>query len=504
MTAAAALSPRGETVADRHVHPATVPVRLLKNAPSTLLGLPAAFAVVSRGDWSNFLGFAAASALIVLALNWLAWRRFRYGVGAHDVVIESGLLTRTRRSIPFDRIQDVDIERGPLQRLFGLATVRIETGGSAADEGLIDSVTLAEADALRAAVRAGRGGAAVPLQPDAAQAASPEARTIFSMGLGRVLAAGVFNFSLVYLAGLFGALQTFRNVLPFDVYDPGRWIGLVEERAGGRVGPGAIAAVALVALLAGLVFGIARTLAANYGFRLTAEGARFRRTRGLFTRSDVVLPKARVQLALLRTGPLRRAFGWGSLQFQTLSGAAAEGQRQSVAPLAPNGEMAAILHERGGLALPDEGAFQAVSSRHLLRILPRRVLLPLVVILAASAAWRPSLFALPLVPLLLAAALLERRFHRYLLTDDLLFIRRGVWQQDLWIVPTANIQTVTLTRGWMQRRLGLASVAVDTAGAPVLGGPGIADLRLARARDMLDTLTRAAEGHSGRKSGTDR
>ena len=492
-----------ETVADRHVHPATVPIRFLKNAPSTLLGLPAAYAYLSRGDWSGVLLFAAAGVLLILGMNWLAWRRFRYGVGAHDLVIESGLLTRTRRSIPFDRIQDVDIERGPLQRLFGLATVRIETGGSAADEGLIDSVTVPEADALRAAVRAGKandGDVSATIEAPSVSTA----HTVFAMSTGRVLVAGVFNFSLVYLAGLFGALQTFRNVLPFDLDDPGRWVGLVEDRARGGVGVGAAVAVALLALLIGLVFGVARTLAADYGFRLSVEGARFRRTRGLFTRSDVVLPKGRVQLALLRTGPLRRALGWGALQFQTLGGVVAGGQRQSVAPLGTTDEMAALLHEQGRLAMPDEAAMQKVSTRHVLRIIPARVGLPLIAVLAASAVWPPALFALPLLPVLLVVALLERRFHSYALTNGLLFIRSGVWRQDLWIVPTANLQTLTLTRSFLQRRLGLASVLVDTAGAPVLGGPRIVDLRLARAQVLLDTLARAARDYSGRKSGTDR
>ncbi|HZF42231.1 MAG TPA: PH domain-containing protein [Sphingomonadaceae bacterium] len=488
----AATGAEPETVADRRVHPATVPVRFLKNAPSALLGLPAAYAYVSRGDWSGMLAVAGVGILVVLGLHWLAWRRFRYGVGTNDVVIESGLLTRTRRSIPFDRIQDVDIERGPLQRLFGLATVRIETGGSASDEGLIDSVTLPEADALRAAVRAGK--AQVRTGEIEAAPALPAARPIFEMGLGRVLVAGVFNFSLVYLAGLFGALQTFRGVLPFDIDDPGRWIGLVEDQARVGVGVGAIVAVALLAMIVGLVLGIARTLAADYRFRLSVEGARFRRTRGLFTRSDVVLPKARVQLALLRTGPLRRAFGWGSLQFQTLGGVVAGGQRQSVAPLATTAEMGEIMHEQGRLSMPDEAAMEKVSSRHVLRILPTRLGLPLAAILGASAVWPPALFALPLLGAMLVVAVLERRFHRYALGDDLLFIRSGVWRQELWIVPTARLQTLTLTRSWLQRRLGLASVLVDTAGAPMLGGPRIVDLSLARAQALMDRLARAARG----------
>ncbi len=489
-----------DTVADRRVHPATVPLRFVKDAPSTLLGLPALYAIASKRDMTQILGFAALIAAVALFASWLRWRRFRYGVGAHELVIESGIFNRTRRSIPFHRIQDVDIVRGPLQRLFGLATVRIETGGGAKDEGLIDSVTDAEADAMRAAVRAGRD-----VVVESTTERAPAARTLYAMTLPRVLVAGLFNFSLVYIAGLFGALQTFKDWLPFDIYDPGRWIGLVDSRLtsqirNGEFGVGAIAAVLLVALLVGVLFGVARTVAADYGFRLTVEGARYRRTRGLFTRSEVVLARSRVQLALLRTGPLRRSAGWGALYFQTLSGTAAAGERQTVAPLASDAEIESILVEQANVRRVPSADTTPVSSRHLVRTFASTALLPSLAILVAGVFWRPALIALVLVPALVGVALLERRFHRYALTADQLFIRRGVWRQQMWMVPTTKMQSVTLVQGFVQRRLGLASILVDTAGGSAFGGPRVIDMRLGVARGLLSDLER----YSGKKSGTDR
>lgn len=507
----ASATPASATVADRHVHPATVPLRFLKNAPSRLLGIPAAAAIFSRGRWDLVLAAAAAVFLLAVLGNWLAYRRFRYGVGAADIVIEQGVLTRTRRSIPFDRIQDVDIERGPLHRLFGLAKVRIETGGSASDEGVIDSVTLAEADALRAAVRSGRGSI-VATDASKPAPADPAGRTIFAMDTGRVLIAGLFNFSLVYLAGLFGLLQTFRGLLPFDLDDPGRWIGLVDERLPGnlsagdlsdRLAIGAILTVLLVAGLFGVLFGIVRTVAADHGFRLTAQGRRLRRTRGLFTRSDVVIPKRRVQLALLETGPVRGLAGWSELHFQTLSGSAGAGGRQAVAPLATTNEIAAILAEQGRFRLPPDD-LERVSGRHIVRACIRKALMATVVVLIAASFWRPAVFALAALPLLIAVVYAERRRHAFALGPDLLFIRRGLWHRALWIVPVDKVQTVSVTRSPLQRGLGLASVHVDTAGARGMGGPTIVDLRHARARELADALSAKLHAYSGRKSGTER
>ncbi|HEV2747466.1 MAG TPA: PH domain-containing protein [Allosphingosinicella sp.] len=474
--------PPAGAIANRRVHPATIPLRFVKGTPSTLLGLPALFAFMSDYGLTEVLAFAAAAAMAGLVYQWLAWRRFRYGIGERDLVIESGILSRTRRSIPFNRIQDVDIERGPLARLFGLAKLRIETGGSGSDEGMLDSVTLAEAERLRDALRAARNREAVATDP-------AEAALLFEMSVPRVLAAGLLGFSMVYLAGLFAVLQAFDDWLPFDIYDPGRWIGLADERFGGRWSFEAIAAVALLAVLLGIVTGVGRTLARDYGFRLTLEAEGFRRRRGLVTHSEVLLPKRRVQLALAETGPIRRALGWHALAFQTLSGRKpAGGGRQSVAPLARRHEIEPILRAQNGFRLAEAVELTMVSSRHFFRRLAVIGLLPLVAILAGSMAAPALLFALALLPPLAAAAYFERRFHRYGIFEGLLFVQAGLWRQRQWIVPLANIQSLRLSRSWLQRRLELATLAFDTAGGSALDPPRIVDLREERARALVAAL----------------
>ena len=483
-------TPRGDAVANRRVHPATIPLRFLKEAPSTLLGLPAIFAFISDYGIREVLLFAGAAALLGVTFQWLAWRRFRYGIGERDLVIESGILSRTRRSIPFDRIQDVDIERGPLARLFGLAKLRIETGGSGRDEGVLDSVTLAEAERLRDALRAARRTeAAVEAGPGEA----PQAALLFAMGVPRVLAAGLFNFSMVYLAGMFALLQAFDRWLPFDIYDPGRWVGLVDNRFGGRWTVGAIAAVALLALLLGTLTGVARTLARDFGFRLTLEGAGraagFRRERGLFTRSEVMLPKRRIQLALAETGPLKRLLGWHRLACQTLGGGRpGESGRQSLAPLARRPEIDPILAALDGMRIVEASELTIVSSRHFLRRLATAVLLPAIVIVAVAVATPAVLLALALLPVLAAIAFFERRFHRFGLLDGKLYVQAGLWRQRQWIVPLANIQSLRLTRSWLQRRLDLATLSIDTAGGSALDPPRIVDLREGPARALLQAL----------------
>jgi len=474
--------------ADRHLHPGTIALRFIKDAPQTIFALPAAVAVSSKSGLTNALYMAAGFGVVLLAMKWLVWRRFKYGVGAAEIVIESGLLHRNRRSIPFDRVQDVDIERTFLARLLGLAKVRIETGAGGKDEGLLDSVSLAEAHRLRETVRAHRAVESPAAIAEAA--AGPVPRILFAMDPPRLLLSGLFNFSLVYLAGVFALLQTFDQFLPFDIYDPARWVGLADEYLPARWTFGAIAALLFVAAALGAIAGVVRTVARDYGFKLSLEGDRLRREQGLFTRKEAVISRRRVQLAQVGGGPIRALFGWSGLSFQTLGAGTDRGGRQGAAPFATQIEIEAVLAEVAPLRLPGPLELVRVSRRHIVRSLAG-TLLPALVAIAALSYWLPlAPVLLALLPLLAAGAALERRFHRYALADDLLFVSRGVWRRRLWLVPLRNVQSLSLSRGPIQRRLGLATLAIDSAGASMIDAPRIVDLRGEIAEELAVEISR--------------
>lgn len=489
---------------DRRLHPGTIALRFVKEAPQTLLALPAALAFSTRVDLTEALYVAAGLGALLLGIKWLAWRRFRYGVGSAEIMIESGVLSRNRRSIPFDRIQDVHIERTFLARLFGLAKVQIETGAGGKDEGLLDSVSLAEAHRLRETLRAVRSEPPPAAAGEAEAASATAGRTLFAMDLPRLIRFGLFNFSLVYIAGLFALLQTFDRFLPFDIYDPARWLGLVDDYLPARWTFGAVAAVLLVAAVLGIVAGLLRTVSRHYGFRLTLEGGRLRREQGLITRSEAAIARRRVQLALVGGGPVRALFGWAGLSFQTLGAGLERGGHQSAAPFATRSEIETVLAEVPPLRLPPPPELKRVSRRHILRS-SASTLAPALLGIAALSFWLPFAPALTaLLPLLVLAAAVQRRFHLYAIDDDMLFISRGVWRRRLWLVPLRSVQSLALGRGPIQRRLGLATLAVDTAGASLIDAPRIVDLRREDAEALAAEISDRRLQFSGRKSGTDR
>jgi membrane protein YdbS with pleckstrin-like domain len=70
-------------------------------------------------------------ALFVFVVPMWRYRVHRWEIGAQAVYTRTGWLVQERRIAPISRVQTVDTQRGPLDRLFGLATVTVTTASSA-------------------------------------------------------------------------------------------------------------------------------------------------------------------------------------------------------------------------------------------------------------------------------------------------------------------------------------------------------------------------------------
>lgn len=77
-----------------------------------------------------FLIFATAVTFLI-PLPWalLSYQNFRYQITEDTIVIEKGVVWKRHVSIPVQRIQNIDVVRGPIARILGLSDLQIQTAG---------------------------------------------------------------------------------------------------------------------------------------------------------------------------------------------------------------------------------------------------------------------------------------------------------------------------------------------------------------------------------------
>jgi len=450
-------------------------------------GLLAGGAVLgAQGRWALLIGIGVAVAVATVIGLLVKWLKLEYRVGRDEIRIDSGFLSRTSRVIPFDRVTDVDLEQGPLHRLFGLARVRLETGASAGskeEDGVLDTISLDRAQALRELIRAHRRGeAAAPVTEAVA-----EAPALYAMDNRRVATAGLFNFSLAVIAGLFGVSQTFGDVLGFDPFERSFWIGILSRAEPLR---NLVISHQIVAILAGTVLlillgvatGLIRTALREYGFRLDRTESGLRRRRGLMTLTDVTIPAKRVQAAILANGPIRNRFGWWVLKLQSLAMDGKKGDHV-IAPLAQEEEAAGVLASLDWPVAPSAGSWRRVSRAFVTSyaaIVGPPALLALAVPFM-GAAGLSIVAALPLlgvvasiwtliIPFLIGARWLSWRRTRFAFDSDTLFVETGWWRHRRRILPLRKIQSIDLAESFWGRAFGICTLRLGVA-----GGGGFAD-----------------------------
>jgi membrane protein YdbS with pleckstrin-like domain len=80
--------------------------------------------------WLLPLGAGAYSVVAIGIRPWVKHRVYRWEIAAETAYSRAGWLTQTWTLVPISRIQTVDVTRGVLQQMFGLATVAVLTASS--------------------------------------------------------------------------------------------------------------------------------------------------------------------------------------------------------------------------------------------------------------------------------------------------------------------------------------------------------------------------------------
>ncbi|KAA1420439.1 PH domain-containing protein [Mumia zhuanghuii] len=412
------------------------------------------------------LAIVGAAALLGVAFGYLSWRFTRYFIDGREIRIERGILTRTSRRAPYERIQSVDIAEPFAARVFRLCELRIELAGGDDSRVSLQYLRHSEADRLRAILlqRAYEAGSQAVREFAAPPAGSgPVAADPTEAGAAPVP---------VPVPGAWHLDQT----PPILVVPPTRLVVSTVASAeflvpaafltalvvGGVVFPGVIVfGVVPLLLWAGQV--IMSRVIAQWDFTLRRAPTGLHVTRGLLSRISQTVPYDRVQAVVVRQAAL-----WRPLRLERAEVTVAGGSNDSddsgsatLVPVATPGEVRMVIGE----------LFADVDHARVPRVrAPGRSWL------FAPVGWR----------------------FRAAGSDAHGFVAESGWiMHRTDVLPHAKTQSVAIKQGPLQRLRGVADIEVHTPDGPVAAHArsldatdvrGLATTQLALARQAREAL----------------
>ncbi len=402
---------------------------------------------------ANELAFVAIAVVfggLVLFIGgfYLSWRFHTFRITDDEVEVRSGILFRTQRRAPLDRVQGVNLTRPAVARLLGAA--KLEVVGAGADANVkLEYLSTGNAETIRADIlrlasgrrlaeqngatgekhRASLGdtvtrGLTGLVEGDDSDAVEPE--SVVRIPPGRLIASQLASFGTVMLlAGAVAMIIALAN----GVF----WVLFAYLPA-------------LLGFGAYWIRTIVRSL--RYSIAPTRDGVRV--TFGLLTTVSEILPPGRIHAIEITQPIFWRAFGWWNVRINRLTGRSASDtttdQFTTVLPVGtladaervlgllqpglPSDERAAIV--RDGLTGPQAGD-------------------PYVTTPARAKILR----------------LLSWKRNGLVVTDGLLLLRRGLLWRKLAVVPLARMQSLAVQQGPIDRMLRVASLRAHTVTGPV-------------------------------------
>src|SRR5690606_34574274 len=91
----------------------------------------------SRADFIWY-GIAGLAGVVSLGASLIQWWLYRYRVSDRDITLRSGIVSKQERVIPFERIQSVNLEDAPLERIFQVVKVKVDTGAGGGGDAEIE------------------------------------------------------------------------------------------------------------------------------------------------------------------------------------------------------------------------------------------------------------------------------------------------------------------------------------------------------------------------------
>lgn len=481
--------------------PLSVPYRALQKAGRlaiTLVFLGSVGTEVGFGGPLLIAGIGGAIAL-ALAYEFGYYQRYRYTFTDDTFDIESGVLNRREREIPYGRVQNVDISRNVIQRLLSLSAINIETAGGGSTEAAIRYVTADAATTIQDEIRRRKRGDdqrrrtgpqsvddttgnTADTDSEATDNAAtrefdePEEELLFEISPSELALAGILSFD-PRVPGLLFAV--FTGSIPF--ISP----VVPEPAAVATTGldPTVVLFVMGVVLLVGLVVlswvvGAISAVVNYWGFRLTRSETELRYERGLLQRYSGTIPFEKIQTLTISDNPLKRRAGYATLAVETAGyapGQANERGSEAAVPIAGRDRIRRLATEidgceTGAFNRPPKRIRRRYLARYLLALTSLTALLYAGSVVVEAATGIP--WYLPLAGVIAAPIAAHYKWlHRgYRLEADHFVTRNGVWNRGIKRVAYHRLQTVIDSRTLFQRRWRVATVIADTAGSLSLLG----------------------------------
>ncbi|MFS0557336.1 PH domain-containing protein [Brevibacillus sp. 179-C9.3 HS] len=430
--------------------------------------------------------------LVYLVLRWLS---YKFKLDDTSFHLYEGIFTKTKQTIPFTKIQNVNRHTTLLHRMFQVTSIRFETGMTGDDSAVEFAViTPQEADRIEEYTKHAVQAERVPEQPAheasegetfsheeiRTQLTTPERIIHFTPTKKEIMKASFTSLSFLGIITLL-VWAYFKLIEFIDVEEQVEGIFSLIWSSWTLI---TLTAIGLLAL--SIVFGMVTTYIRYGKYEISSDHERIYIAKGVIEETTFSISKERVQGIKIKQSLLKRLLGLAEVKLTVVGGESdTDTDKQDVSSLYPFLPVKRA-YEMVSEILPAYEVTAEMTSLPKKSLWIRLVRSSWIWIIATGALYyfKPNIWgweqawwiiSIALTIVVVTLEVLEFYNTSYTLKNNFIQMQTGHLTTTLFISKREKIIEVNVKRGFLQKLLGLASIKTVNRAKPV-NHKGITDV----------------------------
>ena len=444
--------------------------------------IPLAFGLYQYNRSSYGLYVFAAIVFVMVVFSMLQYWFYHYWLSDEKIEIKEGVLFKKNRKIPYTRIQNVNISQNPIERIFNVATLQLESASGGKPEAIMRVVGLDLVEEIKNHVK---NKSSIKTQfvaesvddkktqekVSATHLLKLSTKDVMKYGIisqkGMFIAAILFSLMSQYqasVAWLFKYLNTFYKVPDFSHITLAQ--GLIY-----------VVVVGLIIFAVLQLLSIVWALLKFHEFTLEKYEDRLQATLGLLSKVSATIPLKKIQLYRISENPIHKYFKARTITIETAGGVNTDKAgivMRWLAPYIDTGKVKNFISEIEPKIKLGSVDWQLIPHRAWKRVIKKSLItlaifsVALIVIASLPQieikiiAWVVILILIP-VSYFYAKTYVKKT--AYFINDDIICFKSGVWFGKQSFVKINKVQTVEIQQSYFDRRNKMATLEIDTAGS---------------------------------------
>lgn len=446
--------------------------------------------------------YAGLILLVILqfTFSYLSYKKFRFSIQEDAFHLDHGVIKLSHVEIPFERIQNINLQQSILQQVLNVVGFEIETAGEGTAEIKIKALDKSFATALKAKLIEEKNKVQADdfaeNDSDVGVEDSIESKRnslLFQLDFKTLIKVGVSSnlFKGVgLLVAFFAYLYNFIMDFVATIYD----INL-EEDFNNRI-PETLTFVTILVLgvlVIGFLITVLTTVLKYFGLKIIKNQQNYEVEYGLFKKINKVIKKSKTQIFEIRTNPIKNIFKIKSVYVsQASSHQITEKQKIGLVGLSIE-NLHTLFKSLFELEFQDMN-YEVCNSQK--RLFFRYFYKNLIVIMGLSIAayfvyfnWVSIVGLIILFSLMSGFAFLKVLKSNIGINSKLISVRKGSIDTKFKIIEIHKLQSVSLSRNIFQQYNGHADLVLETASGTVT----VEYLKLNQAAELLNYLVYKVE-----------